>query len=199
MGGGIYVGAGQASLTNCTIAANFAYAGSSWDNATSGMGGGVYVGGGNAVLTNCTVSLNWAGWGGGIDVVLYGGNLSLFNSIVAGNKDYSPNVFGFSELSNGPDIYGPVASADHNLIGFGLGAMGSAVFVGGNIVGNGHVINAMLGPLQSNGGPTMTMAPLAGSPAIGQADNAAAPSTDQRGVTRRDLPGESTDIGAFEL
>jgi hypothetical protein len=197
-GGGIYVGAGQATLTNCTIAGNFAYAGSSFDNATSGMGGGVYVGGGNAVLTNCTVSLNWAGWGGGIDVVLYGANLDLFNTIVAGNKDYSPAVFGFSELSNGPDIYGPVATADHNLIGRGMGAMGSALSASGNIVGIG-VINAMLGPLQNNGGPTMTMALLAGSPAIGTADNSAALATDQRGVARADLAGELTDIGAYEV
>jgi hypothetical protein len=43
------------------------------------------------------------------------------------------------------------------------------------------------------------MALLAGSPAIGNADNAAAPATDQRGATRLDLPGETTDIGAFEV
>jgi hypothetical protein len=70
--------------------------------------------------------------------------------------------------------------------------------VNGNIVGWSSVIDPMLGPLQNNGGPTMTMALLAGSPAIGQADNAFAPVTDQRGVTRRDLPGELTDIGAYE-
>jgi hypothetical protein len=43
------------------------------------------------------------------------------------------------------------------------------------------------------------MALLAGSPAIGHADNASARATDQRGVTRRGEFGERTDIGAFEL
>jgi hypothetical protein len=101
-------------------------------------------------------------------------------------------------LFTGADINGPVYNADHNLIGNGAGCR---ITTGnGNIVGSpSHVINAMLGPLQNNGGTTMTMALLAGSPAIGQADNALAPATDQRGVTRRDQPGELTDIGAYEL
>ena len=43
------------------------------------------------------------------------------------------------------------------------------------------------------------MALLAGSPAIGHADNSKAPATDQREVTRIDEAGETTDIGAFEL
>ena len=52
--------------------------------------------------------------------------------------------------------------------------------------------------LKDNGGPTPTLALLSGSPALGQADKAAAPSTDQRGKVRLDKPGETTDIGAFE-
>ena len=101
----------------------------------------------------------------------------------------------------GADIFGAVLTAKYNLVGDATGSTGIVNGVDGNIVGgNGHpVINADLGPLQNNGGPTQTMALLAGSPAIGQADNALAPATDQRGVTRRDLPGELTDIGAFEL
>jgi hypothetical protein len=73
--------------------------------------------------------------------------------------------------------------------------------VSGNIVGgNGNpVINADLGPLQNNGGPTQTMALLPGSLAIGHGNNAKAPATDQRGFTRIDLAGEMTDIGAFEV
>ena len=94
-----------------------------------------------------------------------------------------------------------MATADHNLVGDATGASGIVNGVNGNIVGgNGHpVINADLGPLQNNGGPTETMALLAGSPAIGHADNSKATATDQRGVTRVDEPGETTDIGAFEL
>jgi hypothetical protein len=43
------------------------------------------------------------------------------------------------------------------------------------------------------------MALLPGSPAIGQGDNAKAPTTDQRGITRLDESAETTDIGAFEF
>jgi hypothetical protein len=54
-----------------------------------------------------------------------------------------------------------------------------------------------LGPLQDNGGPTPTMALLFGSPAIDAGNDAVAPATDQRGVTRPG--GTTTDIGAFEV
>jgi hypothetical protein len=147
---------------------------------------------GSATLTNCTLSLNSATTGGGIYVnpANGGGILNLTNTIVAGNT-----------APTGPDIFGAVATADHNLVGSATGSTGILNGLNGNIGGgNGHpVINALLGPLQNNGGPTQTMALLAGSPAIGKANNAKAPATDQRGFTRLDEAGETTDIGAFEL
>jgi len=54
----------------------------------------------------------------------------------------------------------------------------------------------VVGPLADNGGPTLTMALLPGSPAIGAADSASAPPTDQRGFPR---PSGSVDIGAYEF
>ena len=54
----------------------------------------------------------------------------------------------------------------------------------------------LLGSLTNNGGPTLTMEPGAGSPAIDQADSSACPSTDQRGVSRPQ--GPRCDIGAVE-
>ena len=120
------------------------------------------------------------------------GILSLINTIVAGNIN---SVNG----TVGSDISGYVTWADHSLVG---DADGTGIVYGpGNIVGgNGNpVINALLGPLQNNGGPTQTMALSAGSPAIGHADNFEAPAMDQRGITRLDETGETTDIGAFEL
>jgi hypothetical protein len=191
-GGGIYNASGAtATLTNCTLNDNMAF-GSVLGDVTAG-GGGIYVNlDSTASLTNCTLSLNSArsGHGGGIDVKT-GGILDLTNTIVAGN----------SAGHSGPDIYGAVTTADHNLVGNGAGSSGIANGGNGNIVGgNGNpVINADLGPLQNSGGPTPTMALLAGSPAIGHADNTQAPATDQRGVTRLDGAGETTDIGAFEL
>ena len=53
-----------------------------------------------------------------------------------------------------------------------------------------------LGPLANNGGPTLTMALLPGSPAIDAGDTSLAPATDQRGFPRP--AGLAADIGAFE-
>src|SRR5207237_9727988 len=53
-----------------------------------------------------------------------------------------------------------------------------------------------LGPLQNNGGPTFTHAPLCGSPAIDAGDNTDAPATDQRGFAR--IFRGVIDIGAGE-
>ena len=55
-----------------------------------------------------------------------------------------------------------------------------------------------LGRLSWNGGPTQTMALLAGSPALGRGGTRATgcPPVDQRGVRRP--PGTRCDIGAFE-
>jgi hypothetical protein len=58
-------------------------------------------------------------------------------------------------------------------------------------------LDPKLGPLQDNGGATLTHALLPGSLAIDNADDGAAPSTDQRGVARPQ--GAASDIGAFEF
>jgi predicted outer membrane repeat protein len=181
-GGGGIVGHGTVTLTNCTFSNNSAHV----------VGGALDLSSVSATLTNCTISLNSANTGGGIWVNPANGGsiLNLTNTIVAGNT-----------ASTSTDIAGAVATADHNLVGDATGSSGIVNGVNGNIVGgNGNpVINPDLGPLQNNGGPTQTMALLAGSPAIGHGNNAKAPATDQRGFTRLDEPKEITDIGAFEL
>jgi hypothetical protein len=48
--------------------------------------------------------------------------------------------------------------------------------------------------LADNGGPTLTHALLAGSPAIDAGDNAVCPATDQRGLAR----DAACDVGSFE-
>jgi CSLREA domain-containing protein len=59
-----------------------------------------------------------------------------------------------------------------------------------------------LGPLADNGGPTPTIAVLAGSPAIDHGGTAAigCPASDQRGMPRPDEPDDhgACDIGAYE-
>ena len=56
-----------------------------------------------------------------------------------------------------------------------------------------------LGPLADNGGPTLTMALQAGSPAINKIPKASSPATDQRGIPRPQPQGGLSDIGAYEL
>jgi hypothetical protein len=184
LAGGGLENVGTATLTNCTF---------SNDSATSSIdgGGGIFnEGGATLTLTNCTLANNAAvtGSGGGIWNA-GGGTLNLTNTIVAEN----------TATVSGPDIFGKVNTADHDLIGDGSG---SAIItnLGGNLVGTSTTpIDPRLGPLQNNGGPTETLALLASSPAIGHANNAKAPVTDQRGVTRVTGLGEVTDIGAFEF
>jgi hypothetical protein len=77
---------------------------------------------------------------------------------------------------------------------------GSCVLTG---PGDQERTDPLLGPLQDNGGPTLTFAPLAGSPAVDQGSPAGCPATDQRGVSRpRDgdgVGGARCDIGAVEV
>jgi CSLREA domain-containing protein len=61
----------------------------------------------------------------------------------------------------------------------------------------GASFNPLLGPLQNNGGPTLTLLPGSGSPAIDGGTGSGAPATDQRGVGRP--KGAADDIGAVEV
>jgi hypothetical protein len=63
-------------------------------------------------------------------------------------------------------------------------------------VDRGVVFTQVLGPLQDNGGSTVTHALLPGSPAIDAGDPTRCRGTDQRGVPRPQ--GAECDIGAFE-
>src|SRR5262249_39184207 len=70
--------------------------------------------------------------------------------------------------------------------------------VNSNIVGTtANPIDAHLGLLDYNGGPTQTIALFAGSPAIDAGPNSNAPPTDQRGLPR--IVNGIIDIGAYEV
>ena len=73
--------------------------------------------------------------------------------------------------------------------------MGSVTFQTNNLIGG----NPLLAPLGNHGGPTMTMPPLFGSPAIDAGDDAVTNGTtiDQRGFAR--FSGSHVDIGAVEF
>jgi hypothetical protein len=182
-GGGINNTAGTLTLTNCTVSGNTA----------PGRGGGIFSSG-PVTLINTTITGNTAGAaGGGISSFI--GTFYLRNTLLAGNAaPVGPD--GFNEYG------GTTVSRGHNLIGNDSDFAFTAA--AGDLVGTGtSPIDARLGPLQDNGGPTFTRALLAGSPAIDAGDNADIPATDQRGMTRiTDGNGDGTataDIGAYEF
>ena len=171
-------------LVNSTISGNYAAA----------SGGGLKVVG-TADLYNVTITDNAAIEGGGVYVPT-AGTLNAKNSLIAENIDRSTNPLD-------ADCAGTIVSQGYNLIGDTAGC--TIIGTTGNILN----VDPQLGPLQNNGGPTLTHALQAGSPAIdaghpsGCTDPDGAPlTTDQRGYTRPiDGNGDGTarcDIGAFE-
>src|SRR5262249_45755578 len=137
--------------------------------------------------SSSTVTGNTAGGTGG-GIVSTAGTATIRNTLVAQNL-----------AATDPDVVGTFASQGHNLIGDGTG--GAGFTSSGDQVGNsGAPIAPHLGLLQDNGGPTQTMALLAGSPAIDAGDNAAPPGVyDQRGIGYPRITGGALDIGAFEV
>jgi hypothetical protein len=176
-GGGIYNESGIASLTNTTVSANSSASGAIANNA-------------QMTIKNSTIANNFASspriGPGGTAGVVNGGTLILQNSIIAQN-----NSTGFSH-----DFAGTPTSLGNNLIG----SQGTST---GWIESDKVNVDPRIGPLEDNGGPTLTHALLPDSPAIDAGNNVGAPTTDQRGNRRpRDGNGDGVaivDIGAFEF
>lgn len=199
-GGGAFFDGTNVQLVNSTIAENYARAGNGGNapNETSAAGGGgLYFGSGGATLTNVTVARNeshayYLGTafenGGGIDAEP-SATVALLNTLAALNSGGS-----------NPDFYGVVSNSSHNLIGIAGGDTAGFSAAHGDLLGSPlNPLDPHLGPLQNNGGPTMTMALLSNSPAINAGDNNAQAVTglyDQRGYSR--VVGGTIDIGAFE-
>jgi hypothetical protein len=198
-GGGAHL-FGSNTIVNSTIANNKA------TGVGDAAGGGVYFGkGATGTLTNVTVAGNQAnltgpagtGEGGGLDN--NNGSVkevTLVNTVVAGNTTITS-----AGSPHSPDIRGEFTSGGHNLIGIADGANQQnnlpAFSVPGDLAGSlASPLNAKLGPLQNNGGPTQTMLPLPGSPLLGAGNGSLAPATDQRGLSRG---GGASDIGAAQV
>ncbi|HEY2785006.1 MAG TPA: choice-of-anchor Q domain-containing protein [Fimbriiglobus sp.] len=167
-GGGILEYSSAMAVTDCTVTGNYAPS-----------GGGVYMRFGSLNLKSVTISANTATSGGGISNTSGSGSLTFRNSIVSANS-----------APTGPDINGVLnTDSGYNLLGSALS---------GTTSGTGDVFSdtPLLSPLGSYGGPTQTVIPLAGSPALGAGDNSGGPATDQRGFSRQTGPG--ANIGAVE-
>jgi len=191
-GGGIQVGsqnpdsiaAGTVNLINSTVASNHA----------KRNGGGINAGTGMTLFAyNATIAGNSAvGGGGGICSSDFPGcTWTLRNTIVATNTAAT----GLDILNN--SIF-PVAFSNsansNNLIGNTSGASPASAFNGSDFLGQ----DPKLGPLQNNGGPTLTMALLPGSPAIDKGYNPNINLTDlDPGLNASVLPPLQTDQRIF--
>jgi hypothetical protein len=174
--GGVYAGGGDLSIVNSTISGN---------SANTGTGGGIYNFNSSLRITNSTITGNSAGSGGGI----YNDGSQGASIVEISNTILNAGASGENIFNNG----GTVTSNGYNL---------SSDDGGGYLNGPGDQINTdpLLGPLQSNGGPTSTHALLPGSPAIDAGDPIfiPPPSTDQRGCPFDRVFNGRLDIGSFE-
>jgi CSLREA domain-containing protein len=217
-GGGIW-NLAQATLRNSTVSNNSAVNGGGIENLSTG----------SLTLLGCTLSRNTASERGGALINISGAmeircTTFAFNSAPdglhggAGAIQYnsgnindpaiilSNNIF--QQGMSGPNFAtagGPIVSQGHNLSSDGAGASGSSTGPGGllNAFGDIRNTNANLGPLQNNGGSTLTHAPVFPSAAIDSGDDSVlgAPlglTTDQRGTGFARLRGPHVDVGALE-
>ncbi len=215
-GGGLYVSGGTVSIDNSTFSSNWASGGnggsgdgcadapSPMNSGVPGGNGGFAAGGairfvwGTVVVRHSTLSGNGVNGGaGGAGFIEFnappGGNgVGIGGGISGGLQMYDTILAGNTTSDVAPDLDGTLTSLGHNLIG--NSAWGSG-FAATDLLN----VNPQLGALQNNGGPTQTMALLAGSPAINAGDNTGAPAFDQRGPGFARIVGGTIDIGAFEV
>jgi len=211
-GSGIW-NSGFLALTNCTFATNTAQGGNG--GATpggltfpghGGNGEGVALyNSGQSIVVSCTVASNnasggAAGTGGpALRGGAYGGGIRTSTGMVTVGNSIIANNAG----SETPDVSGDFTSQGYNLIGTTNGSSGfGAPFDQTGRTNN--PINPQLGPLRDNGGPTMSLALPASSPAVDQG-NSFGETGDQRGAPRpSDFPflsntADAADIGAYEV
>lgn len=206
MAGGLYLQGSNITMTNSSVT-----------NNTANTAGGLYIGPGSVLnLTNVTTAKNTAvtSLGGGLFI---DNNVSgkILNSTIASNQTPDPQAFG-AGIAGGDDnlLLGNTIIAN-NTVGNGYNPINCTQKLG-NLGGNLQYpiirqgggsddpntlcsdgvkqTDPLLGALQNNGGPTLTIAPASNSPATDQGYNNC-PTTDQRGQTRK-IP---CAIGAFEL
>jgi hypothetical protein len=173
-GGGGINNVGKLTLIDCTVANNIALAGGGIDSN------------GDLTLLDSTISGNTAEGAGGLEDL--GGIVVVANSIIAGNSDDDNYV----------DEEDVVSMASVDSLGFNLigDTSASTGWIATDLTGTtAKPLNPKLAPLANNGGPTQTLLPESGSPAINHGSNALVPqglTTDQRGLPRIVGPQQGT-------
>ena len=209
-GGGIGNEGGTAYVSDSTLSDN-----------NAGIGGGIDNEGGTAYVSDSTLSDNTASYGAGIQNSYFavgtvnvdnstlddnpgggaainnldGGTANVENSTVYGGtygifNDGTANVEATILAANdGRDCAGNNPINDE---GYNIGDDGSCPSTGTS-TGDSLTLDASLGSLANNGGPTQTIA-LSGGPAVDVVPAADCPPTDQRGAPRT----APCDIGAYD-
>lgn len=199
---GVGVYAGDTTITGSTISGNI-----------GGYCGALFTSGeGTVRIENTTISGNTGAW----SACIHASSVSIANSTIAFTSSI-PNIM-TGETSVGLAINSPqlklestilaknptgdlnvsastAISGHNNLIMLGA----TAFETGAEVLLPADTLKAdpLLQPLGDNGGPTLTHALAAGSPAIDTGANASHLEYDQRGAPR--VAGAATDIGALEV
>jgi CSLREA domain-containing protein len=224
LGGGILNSGGTLTVTETTLDANFASAGGGLanesdgdvtvrrstvsNNATDGPGAGILNDSGTLQVFNSTLAFNRVGrgFGGAGGIGIEDGTVTVVQSTVYGNTGLSGELTGVGGIDNrGADTF----TLANSIVARNVSDSGNPNVRGTINVDNDNFVGGdpLLGPLQDNGGPTLTLAPLPGSPVLdagtnvfatqtGQAGGTAL-TTDQRGFTR--IVGPAVDQGAVEV
>jgi len=185
-GGGIHTQNSTIKLVQDTIARNGA-----------GQGGGLFVNmDTSATVDNSTIAFNkalQAGMGGGIWAYLDPNSdpITVISTAIGQNKTARKPVAGDDLFMSAGYI-----TASYSLVeSFTTNSVTQAV--AGSVIEN---VSPLLGPLQNNGGPTLTCLPsLSRSPLLGAGFNPLTPplTKDQRGDPREQ--GGTIDIGSVEV
>lgn len=197
-GGGIF-SLENTTVNECSLVAN------------TGAVGAALTSFGTVTISGCTVASNTATIAGG--GIANAGSVAINQSTVTGNLApangggiYSQNTLAVSQCTvvanttagpgGGIVINGGTASLTNTIVAGNSATSSTNIF--GSFTGANNLTsgNPLLAPLGNYGGPTQTMPPLPGSPAI-NAGGLSAFITDQRGYPR--TSGNAVDIGSVEL
>ena len=222
-GGGIFVDASTANIEFVTVSGNTA-------NGAAGLGAGIFTNG-TTNINYSTISFNSSplsvNAAGGLQMA--GATVNVFYSTFNTNTGQNANNIGANgtlNFINSTSAYtvadivpnisidaGTTTMVNSTVQGAGATRIVGTLNLGNSIInstfgnapvpiGPNFIGNPALTPLQNNGGPTDTYAPVAGSPVIDTGDNTLALAfsmTDQREFFRIWPPAGTVDIGSVEF